>query len=360
MARQYRSKIGRSKIGRGFSLVELLVVITIIGILAGLLLPAVQSTREAARRAQCENNLKQFAAGAMQHESLTGFYPSGGWGWFSIGDPDRGYGATQPGGWLYNLLPFIEEMPLHDLGVNIAYNVSSSSDPGTQQRIQFAITMVQTPLKIANCPSRRRPGLYKKPSNGTFVANNYGGVSNPANNNVVARTDYAACCGVNGGTEIDGGAADPGWTFPPSPASPYPNVTCPYDVAGLFNSWTGVTFRCSQIGTAQIKGGTGNTILYGDKYDCATVYSNGGSASENENQYVGMDNDISRSTCSLPMHDRDQVNSATMFGGCHPACINFAFCDGSVRSLNYNIDFPTYQQLGRRVKTAQVDESLVK
>ena len=81
---------------RGFTLIELLVSMSVIGILIAVLLPAVQTSREAARRTQCRNNLRQMAVAIQNHESSFRAIPGGGWGWQWIGEPDRGVGVKQP------------------------------------------------------------------------------------------------------------------------------------------------------------------------------------------------------------------------------------------------------------------------
>src|SRR5262245_12011818 len=101
---------------KAFTLVELLVVIAIIGILVALLLPAIQAAREAARRTQCKDNAKNIALGCLLHADTHKFLPSGGWGRLWSGDPNRGYGENQPGSWAYNILTYVEEGALRDLG----------------------------------------------------------------------------------------------------------------------------------------------------------------------------------------------------------------------------------------------------
>lgn len=96
-----------NRLRHAFTLVELLVATTIVGILMGLLLPAVQAGREAARRAQCGNNIKQLSLAAIVHENVWRSFPTGGWSKQWLGHPDRGYDSNQPGGWIYNILPFL-------------------------------------------------------------------------------------------------------------------------------------------------------------------------------------------------------------------------------------------------------------
>ena len=113
---------------RGFTLIELLVVIAIIGVLIALLLPAVQAAREAARRSQCSNNLKQMTLATLTHEDTHKTLPSAGWGAHWMGDPDRGFGVEQPGGWAYNVLPFLEQGNLRQIGAGASGAASRGAE----------------------------------------------------------------------------------------------------------------------------------------------------------------------------------------------------------------------------------------
>src|SRR5215208_2006469 len=141
-------------IRRAFTLVELLVVIAIIGILVALLLPAVQAAREAARRTQCKNNLKQLSLGCLLHQDTQKFLPSGGWGDFYTADANMGFGPRQPGSWYFNILPYIEEGAVHDAnkGLTVLPLVS-----GVQQA---TILLNTTPIAAFHCPSRRVAKIY--------------------------------------------------------------------------------------------------------------------------------------------------------------------------------------------------------
>ena len=107
MSRNHTSTIINQK-SSGFGLVELLVVITIIGILTALLLPAVQAAREAARRMQCANNLKQIGLALHTYESACGTFPPGGLLAGSVGQPICGFS------WWVRILPYVEQKNIYD------------------------------------------------------------------------------------------------------------------------------------------------------------------------------------------------------------------------------------------------------
>lgn len=97
-------------IKRGLSLLELVIALGVMGVLLALLLPAIQGARELSRNTRCENNLKQITLGAHQFQATHGNLPANGWGFAWLGDPDRGVGEQQPGGWIYQLLSPVDEM----------------------------------------------------------------------------------------------------------------------------------------------------------------------------------------------------------------------------------------------------------
>jgi prepilin-type N-terminal cleavage/methylation domain-containing protein len=313
-----------------FTLVELLVVVTIIGILIALLLPAVQGARESARKAQCTNNLKQIALAALQHESAHGFLPGGGWGFLWVGDPDRGFGKTQPGGWIYSILPYIDQIALHELG--------AGEEPDKKRASAAEVT--ETPLTVMNCPTRRPATTFPAYWNDGYNAYNANKV--PAH----ARSDYAANYGDygprnhRGPTSISEG--DTTWNWP-----------------GWRSDQTGVMFLRSEIKLVNIRDGLANTFLVGEKYLMPENYLDGEDAADNLSMYEGHDWDVGRwaNANSLPKRDRSGLYVYWNFGSPHASGVQFAFCDGTVRTIGYAIDPATYTHLGNRSDGAAIDDS---
>lgn len=319
----------------GFTLVELLVVVNIIAVLIALLLPAVQSAREAARQIQCQNNLRQLALGALSHEQVHSHYPAGGWGWCWVGDADRGFGPSQPGGWIYNSLPFIEQETLHDLG-------RGQNNSGKQAA---AVKLVQTPISFLNCPSRRRSILYSQNANGTMVSFNAGGINLPASNCKVARSDYACNAGTTSVADFAGPADLSIGDLLTKPASSSTYYSWP-----TVGQYDGMIYCRSAVRANEVTDGTSNTILYGEKYLSPDYYTTGKDTADNENMYAGFDNDICRWTYGvlLPMQDRAGYTNSWGFGSSHPNYFHAAFCDGSVHTIAYSITTEAFRRLGCR------------
>ena len=136
---------------KGFTLVELLVVIAIIGVLVALLLPAVQAAREAARRSQCSNNLKQIGLGFANYEStFQRLPPASHIPWWPGGqDKDDFMDFTKPFGpnWAVMLLPFIEQQGMYDQAAPVAY-------PGVPITIGVAPSGASSQRPCSGAPSR--------------------------------------------------------------------------------------------------------------------------------------------------------------------------------------------------------------
>lgn len=320
-----------------FTIVELLVVIGIIGILIALLLPAVQATRETARRFQCTNNLKQLGLGVLQHVDAQQQYPAGGWGWSWVGDADRGYGQRQTGGWFYNILSYIEENDLRMLPQDgDQYTITAKQKAG-------ANSMTKTPLSIANCPSRRPSILFAKPYEGTFVA--FNAADNEADDNVAARGDYAANSGDHPFDEF----------FPgPKTLAEGDNKFYPWHDGRLLS---GVSFERSEVKPDQVRDGTTYTLMLGEKYLNADHYASGLENYDNESVYTGFNNDNFRSASAPPLQDRHGLSDPLLFGGSHVGICNFTFCDGSVRSISYAVNPTVFSNLGNRSDGQIIDEN---
>jgi prepilin-type N-terminal cleavage/methylation domain-containing protein/prepilin-type processing-associated H-X9-DG protein len=290
----------------GFTLVELLVVITIIGILISLLLPAVQAAREAARRAQCSNNLKQLGLAIHNYHTASGMFPV-----------SMGYGAEGPRpsaqrnakGWIISILPMMDQAALYQQFVP-GFNGDFASGGG----LAICSSAMKTQLSTLQCPS---DSSVRQNSKSQFQWVNV----------EVSLTSYK---GVIGDTRMGGTASIHQGTMPDC----HTTTGC-----------NGIFYRNNyQDGPRidDVRDGTSNTFMVGEdvpeaNHHSTAFYCNGDYAS-----------------CHAPLNyfpdppTPDDWWNVISFRSRHPGGADFCMADGSVRFISESIDHTLYRAVSTK------------
>jgi prepilin-type N-terminal cleavage/methylation domain-containing protein len=323
---------------RGFTLVELLVVIAIIGILVALLLPAVQAAREAARRTQCQNGLRQMGLAIHNHVDAMRVFPTGGdhpWPCIqNYASGGRPFGPDKQGmSWAFQVLPFLEEGAVHGLD--------------TTEEIE------NTFIEMYFCPSRRPPARWE----GTDTACSGGRIS-PWLMDYVATTP-----GTRWRNEADyWGCADCIWATPEG--REYWGIIVRTNwVRDTANPGQGrEAGATSPIDFGNIADGTSKTLMLTEKRLQPSHYLTG-DWHDDRGWSDGWDPDTVRST-AYPMGPDTETGLAGLsarefgftIGSAHTAGVHACRGDGSVSSIEYGID---PQLLNRMAHRADADETIM-
>ncbi|MEO0528990.1 MAG: DUF1559 domain-containing protein [Planctomycetota bacterium] len=300
----------------GFTLVELLVVIAIIGILVALLLPAVQAAREAARRTQCNNQLKQIALAIQNYHDAQGQFPNGrtGTNEFSVA-------------WTYSILPQLEEQTIHD-----AYN------PDFPVHADENAAAMRVGIATYVCPSRRDPGADRD-----FDNNDQPAGSNSEPRGVAVRGDYAANAGLEEDMGMENNDYEEGQEDESEPIN--------------FLEWhtdlslAGPIFSNSRVNARRVVDGLSKTLAVGERHiprlegewadeerhaaQADTCYLSG------DNLRVvlrGTEDGMAGSADDFPVSPGQrrwrQRGTQVFGGGNHPGVVMFAFLDGHTEPLS--------------------------
>jgi len=282
---------------RAFTLVELLVVIAIIGVLVALLLPAVQSAREAARRMQCSSHLRQMGLGVINFEDVNKMLP---------------YTRTDPSEtWAVLILPYIEQQAQYSLW-DLKKNYYNQLDTA---RLSTGKVMV--------CPTRRKAPRQSKDNNFDKLQ---GDVNAPFTPGGVS--DYAVNCGTKDGQNDY------------YPDSPFSGIVYSIDTACNGPFW----YKGKPMRLPMITDGLTNTIFLGEKHVSVKELDFEGSTYNGDNgqpfKKAGVGNPIIRSPTI--------TGNMSRFGSWHPGVCQFVMGDGAVRVIRNEIDLTTLGYLAHR------------
>lgn len=299
-----------------FTLVELLVVMSIIALLVALLLPAVQMAREAARRAQCASNFKQIGLAVAAYEQTHGMFPAGSY------DYDQQGNRIVRGSIFIRLLPYLEQQALYDL-FDLSRETLPQTYPGSSR------TLAATVLSVYICPS-------DQPSSPLVYANR-------------GKTNYCP-------------------SFGPGALTYSPYLASPCALISTWNQYAATRYSTPAPGCfarngwncllTDITDGVSNTILLGEnRPSCDKDIWNGGWAGcETCKTTAPMNYDNCRETATDTCRVWNNYNTEVAFHSLHPGGVQFLFGDGSVHFLPELIDMQNYQYLGNKAdgKVAQM------
>ena len=322
----------------GFTLVELLVVIAIIGVLVALLLPAVQSAREAARRAQCQNNIKNVALAVLNYESTFKIMPQGMTFPKALETTNIGFLSFFSANWIISILPNIEEQPLYD-SFELKKRINDNTAPLASNRNYIARG---ASISALLCPSDAFNRVYYQgaisPHGGNWARGNYAGNAGGAYLLKGCATTDLDKCAYNADSE--------GWRSSKRRGVMGPNVS---------------------VRIRQIEDGTSKTILIGEiragitEKDARGVWAMGHAGasllamygSEGDangpNACYPYSDDVVSDSCQKPeaiaecldCYDGTAFAQATV-RSMHKGGASIAMCDGSVRFVSDDIETSGY------------------
>ncbi|ADG70042.1 protein of unknown function DUF1559 [Planctopirus limnophila DSM 3776] len=307
----------------GFTLIELLVVIAIIAVLIALLLPAVQQAREAARRTQCKNNLKQIGLALHNYHDVYQALPSGSIVLLNAaGTAYNGHGWT----WHASLLPFIDQAPMYNevQGVNGMGTEGGGVGDSKQDLVGKA------PLTVFWCPSQ--PDVTLGVQKNGYAPSNY-------------NANMGTLIGNDGDDCLSGGRT-------------FATMT---QAGGCMNC-DGIFFISSSIRFRDVTDGLSNTIFISEVVDSGGDADRlGGGGSDRKHGFSGgadSNPPTEMSEYLIAAEGNDPINSYTeeAAGSYHTGGAHFLMGDGSVRFLSENMHMPTYQAISTRGKNETVGE----